>query len=87
MSGNVQAARVEPPFSLIARRMGFRTLVNLRESDYEAPSYGVVTTRAYIASNEEVVRRFLRATVAGLSAVVSAATAAFGGSSGSVNFR
>jgi ABC-type nitrate/sulfonate/bicarbonate transport system substrate-binding protein len=65
-SGNVQAAMVEPPFSLIARRMGFRTLVNLRESDYEAPSYGVITTRAYIASNEEVVRRFLRAVVAGV---------------------
>jgi ABC-type nitrate/sulfonate/bicarbonate transport system substrate-binding protein len=63
-SGNVQAAMVEPPFSLIARRQGFRTLVNLRESDYEAPSYGVITTRAYIASNEDVVRRFLRATVA-----------------------
>jgi ABC-type nitrate/sulfonate/bicarbonate transport system substrate-binding protein len=65
-SGNVQAAMVEPPFSLIARRMGFRTLVNLRDSDYEAPSYGVITTRAYIASHEEVVRRFLRATVAGV---------------------
>jgi ABC-type nitrate/sulfonate/bicarbonate transport system substrate-binding protein len=65
-SGNVQAAMVEPPFSLIARRMGFRTLVNLRDADYEAPSYGVITTRAYIASNEEAVRRFLRATVAGV---------------------
>src|SRR5207249_8675702 len=29
-SGQVQAAMVEPPFSLIARRMGFRTLINLR---------------------------------------------------------
>jgi NitT/TauT family transport system substrate-binding protein len=65
-SGNVQAAMVEPPFSLIARNMGFRTLVNLRDVDYEAPSYGVITSRAYIASNEEVVRRFLRATVAGV---------------------
>jgi NitT/TauT family transport system substrate-binding protein len=62
-SGQVQAAMVEVPFSLVARRAGFRTLINLRESDFEAPSYGVVTTRAYIASNEDVVRRFLRATV------------------------
>jgi len=65
-SGNVQAAMVEPPFSLIAHRMGFRTIINLRDSDYEAPSYGVITTRAYIASHEDVVRRFLRATVAGV---------------------
>ncbi|HZR98263.1 MAG TPA: ABC transporter substrate-binding protein, partial [Chloroflexota bacterium] len=57
---------VEPPFSLIAHRMGFRTIINLRDSDYEAPSYGVITTRAYIASHEDVVRRFLRATVAGV---------------------
>ncbi|HLH26689.1 MAG TPA: ABC transporter substrate-binding protein [Chloroflexota bacterium] len=63
-SGQVQAAMVEPPFSLIAQRMGFHTLVNLRDADYEAPTYGVITTRAYIASNEEVVRRFLRAAVA-----------------------
>jgi NitT/TauT family transport system substrate-binding protein len=62
-SGQVQAAMVEPPFSLIARRQGFRTLVNLREVDYEAPSYGVVTTRKFIASDEDIVRRFLRATV------------------------
>ncbi len=65
-SGQVQAAMVEPPFSLIARRAGFRTLINLRESDYEAPSYGVITTRAYIASHEDNVRRFLRATVEGI---------------------
>jgi len=65
-TGQVQAAMIEPPFSLAAQRMGFRTLVNLRDVDYEAPSYGVITSRAYIATDEDVVRRFLRATVDGV---------------------
>ncbi len=62
-TGQVQAAMIDVPFSLIARRQGFRTLINLREHDFEVPSFGAVTTRAYIVSHEDVVRRFLRAAV------------------------
>src|SRR5579884_4088389 len=65
-SGQVQAAVVEPPYSVFARRAGFHSLINLRDSDYQAPSFGLIATRAYIAANEDVVRRFVRATTEGI---------------------
>ena len=68
-SGQVQAAVVEPPYSVLSRRAGFHSLINLRDSDYQAPSFGLITTRAYIASNEDTVRRFVRATTTAIQRI------------------
>jgi NitT/TauT family transport system substrate-binding protein len=68
-TGQAQAAVLEPPYSLLARRAGFHSLINLREVDYEAPSFGLIASRAWIAANEDTARRFVRATTEGVARI------------------
>jgi NitT/TauT family transport system substrate-binding protein len=65
VAGKVHAAAVTPPATLQAKRVKLKELLDLSKLDIEYHVNGVVTTRRYIKSNEDTVRRFLRAYVEG----------------------
>jgi NitT/TauT family transport system substrate-binding protein len=65
LSGKVQAAAISPPATLQARKVKLRDLQDLTKLDVEYHVNGVVTTRRFIKSNEDTVRRFLRAYIEG----------------------
>lgn len=65
VAGKVQAAAVTPPATLQARKAKLKDLVDLSKLDVEYHVNGLVTTRKYLKSNEDTVRRFLRAYIEG----------------------
>ncbi|HVO95851.1 MAG TPA: ABC transporter substrate-binding protein, partial [Terriglobales bacterium] len=65
VAGKVQAAAVTPPATLQARKAKLKDLVDLSKLDVEYHVNGLVTTRKFLKSNEDTVRRFLRAYVEG----------------------
>jgi NitT/TauT family transport system substrate-binding protein len=65
VAGKVHAAAVTPPATLQARRVKLKELVDLSKLDVEYHVNGVVTTRKFLKSNEETVRRYLRAYIEG----------------------
>lgn len=65
VAGKVQAAAVTPPATLQARKAKLKDLVDLSKLDVEYHVNGVVTTRRFLKSNEDTVRRFLRAYIEG----------------------
>src|ERR1051325_922688 len=65
VAGKVQAAAVTPPATLQARKAKLKDLVDLSKLDVEYHVNGVVTTRKFLRSNEDTVRRFLRAYIEG----------------------
>lgn len=64
-AGKVHAAAITPPATLQAKRVKLKELMDLTQLDVEYHVNGVVTTRRYIKSNEDIVRRFLRAYIEG----------------------
>ena len=64
-AGKVHAAAITPPATLQARKVKLKELLDLSTLDVEYHVNGVVTTRRFIKSNEDLVRRFLRAYVEG----------------------
>lgn len=64
--GSVQAAIIEPPIAGIAKKLGFRILVDMAKVDYPYVHMGLVTTRAYILRHEDVVRRVVRSLIEGI---------------------
>jgi NitT/TauT family transport system substrate-binding protein len=64
-TGKVHAAALNPPGTLHARRAKFKDLMDLSNLDVEYHVNGVVTTRRYLKTNEDTVRRFLRAYIEG----------------------
>ncbi|HEY7715825.1 MAG TPA: ABC transporter substrate-binding protein [Candidatus Binatia bacterium] len=64
-AGKVHAAAITPPATLQARRLKLKELMDLSQLDVEYHVNGVVTTRRYIKSHEDIVRRFLRAYIEG----------------------
>jgi len=64
-AGKVHAAAISPPATLQARRLKLRELLDLSKLDAEYHVNGVVTSRRYLKSHEDVVRRFLRAYIEG----------------------
>ena len=62
-AGAVQAAMLNAPFTAAARRAGYHPLFDFAEEDYQLPGSGTVTSRAFLASQPEVVRRFVTALV------------------------
>jgi NitT/TauT family transport system substrate-binding protein len=64
-AGKVHAAAVSPPATLQARRLKLREILDLSKLDLDYHVNGLVTTRRYIKSNEDTVRRFVRAYVEG----------------------
>src|SRR2546428_1923067 len=64
-AGKVHAAAISPPATLQARKLNLKELLDLSKLDAEYHVNGVVTSRRYLKSNEDVVRRFLRAYIEG----------------------
>lgn len=62
-AGAIQGTVLLPPETLIARKRGYRLLVDLAETDLEFLNSGVATSRAFIESHRDVVRRLMRAYV------------------------
>lgn len=64
-AGKVHAAAISPPATLQAKRLKLKELMDLTHLDVEYHVNGVVTTRRYLKSNEDIARRFLRAYIEG----------------------
>jgi NitT/TauT family transport system substrate-binding protein len=64
-AGKIAAAALTPPGTLQARKLKFKLLFDMTKMDAEYHINGVVTTRKFLRSNEDIVRRFLRAYVEG----------------------
>jgi len=65
VAGKVHAAAITPPATLQAKKMKLRDLYDLSKLDLEIHANGLVTTRKFIKSSEDVVRRFLMAYIEG----------------------
>jgi ABC-type nitrate/sulfonate/bicarbonate transport system substrate-binding protein len=65
VAGKVHAAAITPPATLQAKKVKLKELFDLSKLDIEYHVNGVVTTRKFIKSNEDVVRRFLKAYIEG----------------------
>lgn len=65
VAGKIHAAAVSPPATLQAKKLKLRELLDLSKLDVEYHVNGLVTTRRFIKSNEDVVRRFLKAYIEG----------------------
>jgi ABC-type nitrate/sulfonate/bicarbonate transport system substrate-binding protein len=65
MGGKIHAAAISPPATLQAKRVKLKELLDLSKLDVEYHVNGLVTTRRFIKSSEDVVRRFLRGYVEG----------------------
>jgi len=65
VAGKIHAAAVTPPATLQARKLKLKDLVDLSKLDVEYHVNGVVTTRRFLKSNEDTVRRYLRAYIEG----------------------
>ena len=65
MTGKVHAAALSPPATLQAKKTKLRELLDMSKLDAEYHINGVVTTRRFLKSNEDTVRRFLRAYIEG----------------------
>ena len=65
LTGKVQAAALTPPATLQAKKVKFKELLDMSKLDAEYHINGVVTTRHFLKSNEDTVRRFLRAYIEG----------------------
>ena len=72
MSGNVAAAMVPPPQSLMLRDKGFRELVGVkqfREWNIPVVENGVAARRSFIDKNPNVAKRFVRAAFEGIRTI------------------
>jgi ABC-type nitrate/sulfonate/bicarbonate transport system substrate-binding protein len=64
-AGKIQAAALSPPATLQARKLKLKEILDMSKLDSEYHINGVVTTRKFMRTNEDVVRRFLMAYVEG----------------------
>ena len=64
-SGRIQAAALSPPATLQAKKAKLRELLDMSKLEAEYHINGVVTTRRYLKTNEDTVRRFMRAYIEG----------------------
>jgi NitT/TauT family transport system substrate-binding protein len=65
IAGKVQAAAISPPATLQARKLKLKEILDLSKLDVEYHVNGVVTSRSYLKTHEDTVRRFLRAYIEG----------------------
>lgn len=64
-TGKIHAAALSPPATLQAKKAKLREILDMSKLDAEYHINGVVTTRKYLKSNEDTVRRFMRAYIEG----------------------
>lgn len=67
----VQATVLTPPINLVAKKKGFSIIVNVSALGLKIPDSGLVTTRSYMKSNREIVRRYLMAYLEGIKVMKS----------------
>ena len=65
LTGKVQAAALSVPATMRARKANMRELLDMAKLEATIHQNGVVTTRKYLKTNEDTVRRFLRAYIEG----------------------
>src|SRR5215467_5635969 len=65
LTGKIQAAALSPPATLQAKKAKLKELLDMSKLDAEYHINGVVTTRRYLKTNEDTVRRFMRAYIEG----------------------
>jgi len=65
VTGKIHAAALSPPATLRTRKLKFKELLDMSKLDAELHANGVVTSRRYLKSNEDIVRRFLKAYIEG----------------------
>lgn len=64
-AGVTDGGVLEPPFTVLARKRGFEVLHNLLDAPYVMGA--LVTSKAYIAKNEDTVRKMVTAWVEGIA--------------------
>ncbi len=65
LTGRVQAAALSVPAILRAKKANMRELLDMAKLEATIHQNGVVTSRRYLRTNEDTVRRFLRAYIEG----------------------
>jgi NitT/TauT family transport system substrate-binding protein len=60
-TGKIQAAALSPPATLHARKLKLKELLDISKLEADFHVNGVVTSRKYMKTNEDIVRRFLKA--------------------------
>ena len=65
LTGKVQGAALSVPAILRAKKANMRELLDMAQLEATIHQNGVVTTRKYLKTNEDTVRRFLRAYIEG----------------------
>jgi NitT/TauT family transport system substrate-binding protein len=65
LTGKVQGAALSVPATMRAQKGNMRELFDMAKLDSTIHQNGVVTTRKYLKTNEDTVRRFLRAYIEG----------------------
>jgi NitT/TauT family transport system substrate-binding protein len=58
--GSVAATALTPPFSGVARQLGFRELIDMRKSDIEYAGSSIAGMVGYIKSHPQLVENFLK---------------------------
>ena len=64
-TGKIHAAALSPPATLQAKKVKLKELLDMSKLDAEYHINGVVTTRRYLKTNEDTVKRFMRAYIEG----------------------
>jgi len=64
-TGRIHAAALSPPATLQAKKAKLKEILDMSKLDAEYHINGVVTTRKYLKTNEDTVRRFMRAYIEG----------------------
>jgi len=64
-AGKVHASAITAPATLQARRLKLKEILDLSKLDLDYHVNGLVTTRRFIKTNEDTVRRFVRAYIEG----------------------
>jgi len=59
--GIIDAAMLSAPSTLTARNFGLKELVNITAQKIPYAQHSIATTKSYIAANQDIVRRFVRA--------------------------
>jgi len=67
----VQATVLTPPTNLVAKKKGFSIIVNVAALGLKIPNSALATTRSYIKSNREIVRKYLMAYIEGIKVLKS----------------
>ncbi len=65
--GAIQAATLQPPFTIRAAQLGYRELMDLSKSGLEYQNTVVLTTRSLVRKSPDTIRKFLRAYSAALA--------------------